>query len=39
MSKGYTPHERFSLKNHPDFSERWVQELIATIHQSSAWAT
>ena len=29
MSKGYTPHERFSLKNHPDFSERWVQELIA----------
>lgn len=29
MSKGYTPHERFSLKTHPDFSEKWVQELIA----------
>lgn len=29
MSRGYTPHERFSLKNHPDFSEKWVQELIA----------
>jgi predicted transport protein len=29
MTKGYTPHERFSLRNHPDFSERWVQELIA----------
>jgi len=29
MSKGYTPHERFSLKNHPDFSEKWVQDLIA----------
>jgi predicted transport protein len=29
MSKGYTPHERFSLKNHPEFNERWVQDLIA----------
>lgn len=29
MSKGYTPHERLSLKNRPDFSEKWVQELIA----------
>ena len=29
MSKGYTPHERFSLKNHPEFSEMWVQNLIA----------
>jgi predicted transport protein len=29
MSKGYTPHERFSLRNHPEFSERWVQDLIA----------
>ena len=29
MSKGYTPHERFSLKNHPEFHERWVQDLIA----------
>jgi hypothetical protein len=29
MSKGYTPHERFSLRNHPDFSEKWVQDLIA----------
>ena len=30
MSKGYTPHERFSLKHHPEFNERWVQNLIAT---------
>jgi predicted transport protein len=29
MSKGYTPHERFSLKNHAEFNERWVQDLIA----------
>jgi len=29
MSKGYTPHERFSLKNHPKFNEKWVQDLIA----------
>jgi hypothetical protein len=29
MSKGYTPHERFSLKNHPEYNERWVQDLIA----------
>lgn len=29
MNKGYTRHERFSLKNHPDFSEKWVQDLIA----------
>ncbi len=29
MSKGYTPHEHFSLKNHPQFNERWVQDLIA----------
>lgn len=29
MSKGYTPHERFSLKNHPEFNEKWVQDLIA----------
>jgi len=29
MSKGYTPHERFSIKGHPEFSERWVQDLIA----------
>jgi predicted transport protein len=29
MSKGYIPHERFSLKNHPDFNESWVQGLIA----------
>jgi predicted transport protein len=29
MSKGYTPHERISLKNHPEFNERWVQDLIA----------
>ena len=29
MSNEYTPHERFSLKNHPEFSEKWVQGLIA----------
>jgi len=29
MSKGYTPHERFSLKNQPEFNERWVQDLVA----------
>ena len=29
MNKGYTPHERVSLKNHPEFNERWVQDLIA----------
>ncbi len=28
-NKSYTPHERFSLKQHPDFNERWVQDLIA----------
>jgi predicted transport protein len=30
MSKGYTPHERFSLKNHSEYNERWLQELIAS---------
>src|SRR3954449_11251193 len=30
MSKGYTPHERFSLKSHPEYNERWLQELIAS---------
>src|SRR5882724_9852030 len=29
MNKGYTPHERFSLRNHPLFHEKWVQDLIA----------
>src|SRR2546427_6871635 len=29
MDKGYTPHERFSLRNHPEFNEKWVQDLIA----------
>src|SRR6266446_6322360 len=29
MNKGYTPHERFSLRNHPEFNERWVQDLIS----------
>jgi hypothetical protein len=29
VTKGYTPHERFSPKSHPEFSERWVQDLIA----------
>ena len=29
MNKGYTPHEQFSLKNHPEFHEKWVQDLIA----------
>jgi predicted transport protein len=33
MTKEYTPHERFSLKNHPVFNEKWVQDLIA--HDSS----
>src|SRR5436305_8806385 len=28
MSKGYTPNERFLLKSHPDFNEKWVQDLI-----------
>lgn len=28
MSKGYTAHEKFSLKNHPEFTEKWVQDLI-----------
>lgn len=28
-NKGYTPHERLSLKNHPEFTEKWVQDLIA----------
>src|SRR6266481_4671538 len=30
MSEGYTRHERFSLKNHPEFNETWVQNLIAS---------
>src|SRR5712671_5380612 len=29
MTKGYTPHDRFSLKNHPEFNEKWVQDLMA----------
>jgi predicted transport protein len=29
MSKAYTPPERFSVKNHPEFTEKWVQDLIA----------
>jgi predicted transport protein len=29
MSIGYTPHERVSLRTHPVFNERWVQDLIA----------
>jgi hypothetical protein len=29
MSKNYTPHERFSLKSHPEFDEKWIQALIA----------
>ena len=29
MTKAYTPHERFSLKNHPEFNERWLQDLIS----------
>ena len=29
MSNEYTPHERFSLKNHSEFNEKWVQDLIA----------
>jgi len=30
MSKGYTPHERIWLKNHPEYNERWVQDLIGS---------
>ena len=29
MIRGYTPHERFSLKNQPEYTERWLQDLIA----------
>ena len=29
MAKKYTPHERFYLKSHPEFTEKWVQDLIA----------
>jgi hypothetical protein len=29
MNKKYLRPERFSLKNHPEFNERWVQGLIA----------
>ena len=29
MSKEYTPHECFLLKNHSEFNEKWVQDLIA----------
>lgn len=29
MSKGYVKPERLLLRSHPDFSEKWVQQLIA----------
>jgi predicted transport protein len=29
MNNGYSPHVRLPLKNHPEFTERWVQDLIA----------
>jgi hypothetical protein len=29
MNNKYTPHERFLLKSHPEFTEKWVQDLIA----------
>lgn len=29
MAKKYTRYERFSLKSHPEYNERWVQELVA----------
>ena len=29
MSNKYTAHERLFLKNHPEFSEKWVQDLLA----------
>jgi len=29
MSSKYSPHERFSIKSHPEYSEKWVQDLIA----------
>jgi hypothetical protein len=28
-NKGYTPHVQFSLRNHPEFHEKWVHDLIA----------
>jgi len=29
MNRKYTPHERFFLRSHPEFTEKWVQDLIA----------
>ncbi len=29
MSNSYLKHERLPLKNHPEFNEKWVQNLIA----------
>jgi hypothetical protein len=29
MNNGYSAHVRVPLKNHPEFTERWVQDLIA----------
>jgi len=29
MNRKYTLHERFLLKSHPEFTEKWVQYLIA----------
>jgi hypothetical protein len=29
MNSRYTPHERLFLKTQPEFSEKWVQDLIA----------
>lgn len=29
MTKGYVKHERLWLRTHPEFSEKWVQQLIA----------
>src|SRR6202035_3730526 len=29
MNKGYTPHVQLSRRNHSEFHEKWVQDLIA----------
>lgn len=29
MTKGYVKHERLWLRSHPEYSEKWVQQLIA----------
>jgi len=29
VAKGYVKHDRLSLRSHPEYSEKWVQQLIA----------